>query len=308
MTNNEEILNKINLKIENSKKILNNPYYFRLSKLQIFIYNLLDIRIIKFFVKCLIKITNKFDHLLELKKYQKTFLDPNIISSETEFRSPYGYNEFQEIERFFENIKRVKEKRKVELFFDRINYVINETEKLIKLDSKIKNLASIGCSYAYYESIIANKFNDVNVHCFDRSEHTTILNRKEFSLSNMKFYYGNILDFVAKKTNDSTIFNHMWTAAYFPKNLLDNIYSNLNKNKVKYIILIEPAGISQETGEMYKFSFQDSPSVKYRNNIFIHNYPGMLKKNNYLVQSCELTKIPGIYGEFLLKIIAKKND
>ena len=121
-------------------------------------------------------------------------------------------------------------------------------------------------------------------------------------------FYGDILNFVAKQSGDSTIFNHILTTTYLPKNLIENIYSNLNKNNVNYIILIEPIGISQETGEMYKFNFQDFPSVRYKKNLFIHNYPGILKKYNYSVESCELSKDPIRYGEFLLKIIAKKGD
>lgn len=308
MPNNDEILRKINLEIQNSKKIIKNPYYFKLSKFQIFIYNLLDIRIVSFVVKYLIRITEKFDSLLKLKKQQLSLLNPNISPEDVKFNSFYGYNELQEIEKIFDNAKGVKEKRKAGLFFDRINYAVNETERLIKSDGKIKNLVSIGCSYAYYESIIAKKFNNVNVMCFDRSEHTSILNRKEFPLANMNFFYGDILNFVAKQSGDSTIFNHIWITTYLPKNLIENIYSNLNKNNVNYIILIEPIGISQETGQMYKFNFQDFPSVRYKKNIFIHNYPGILKKYNYSVESCELSKDPLDNGEFLLKIIAKKGD
>lgn len=57
---------------------------------------------------------------------------------------------------------------------------------------------------------------------------------------------------------------------------------------------------------MYKFSLKDSPSVNYRKNIFIHNYPGILNKYNYAMESCELSKIPNNGNDFLLKIISKK--
>ena len=33
---------------------------------------------------------------------------------------------------------------------------------------------------------------------------------------------------------------------------------------------------SRETGEFFEFSFEDIPSVRYYNDIFIHNYPGIL--------------------------------
>ena len=90
------------------------------------------------------------------------------------------------------------------------------------------------------------------------------------------------------------------------KELVEKIYFNLNKSNNKYIILVEPVGIIHQTEEMYKFSLQDCQSRKYRNKTFIHNYPGILKKNNYKIEKCELSKIPNQRSDFLLKIISKK--
>ena len=67
----------------------------------------------------------------------------------------------------------------------------------------------------------------------------------------------------------------MYTTTYLPKDLVENIYSCLEKSLTKYIIIAEPFGISR-TGEMYDFSFKEKPSVRFKTNCFIHNYPGIL--------------------------------
>ena len=207
MTNKKNILLKINIDIQNSNKVITNPNYFDFSKLQIFIYNLLNIKIIFAFIKFFIKIARYLEFVINTKNLRLTKLDPNISSKlnkkkflkiNHEQNQEYGYDEFSEIKRFYMNVKIVKAKNNAGLFFDRINYSINETVKIINLDQNIKKLKSVGCAYAYFENIIAQKFKKIKVECFDRSEITAILNKQEFPLSNINFFFGDIIDFVSK--------------------------------------------------------------------------------------------------------------
>jgi hypothetical protein len=314
MTNKKNILEKINIDIQNSNKVITNPYYFEFSKLQIFIYNLLNIKIIFSFIKFFIKIAKYLEFVINTKNLILTKLDPNISSKlnkkkslkiNHELNQEYGYDEFSEIKRFYTNVKIVNTKNNAGLFFDRINYSVNETVKIINLDQNIKKLKSVGCSYAHFENIIAQKFKKIKVECFDRSEITAILNKKEFPLSNINFFFGDIIDFVSKQDSDYSIFNHMFTLVYLPKDLVEELYFQLKKNNTKYIILAERVGISRETGKMYKFDFRDLPSVRFRNNMFIHNYPGILKKYGYSIESLDVIEVPEIKKEYMLKIVAK---
>ena len=315
MIDKNEILKKLNFDVKNSNRVVTNSNYFSLSKLQLIFYNLLNINIFYSFVKLLISIVRKFENLIKIKNIKLQSLDPNISPKEKKFNSlksnnelnqKYGYDEFTEIKRFYANAKLVKSKNNSGLFLDRVNYSINETEKIINLDKSIKKLVSVGCSYAHYEHVISKKFKKIKVECFDRSEVTAILNKKEFPLSNINVSFGDIIDFISKQDSDYSIFNHMWTLAYLPKDFVEQIYSELNKINTKYIILVESIGISRETGKMYKFGFKDLPSVRWKNNIFIHNYPGILNKYGYSIENLDLTEIPQNKNEYLLKIVAKK--
>lgn len=283
-----ELIDRINLELQNSNKTFK-----------------------KNFLSILLKKIKKEIHKYFKKKIQSSpnnlkKLSPNFSKKSESIYNSYGYTQDEEVSRFLHNASLVKKKDNSGLFIDRITYSINQTERLVDLNKDIKKILSIGCSYAYYESIIAQKYSNIDVQCFDRSEKVAILNLKEFSSSNIKFCHGDIFDFLSKQDNKVSIFNHMWTMAYLPKNQVEEIYFNLSKINNKYIILVEPVGKYEKNGEMYKFSLKDSPSVNYRKNIFIHNYPGILNKYNYALESCELSKIPNNENDFLLKIISKK--
>ena len=172
MTNKKNILEKINIDIQNSNKVITNPYYFEFSKLQIFIYSLLNIKIIFSFIKFFIKIAKYLEFVINTKNLILTKLDPNISSKlnkkkslkiNHELNQEYGYDEFSEIKRFYTNVKIVNTKNNAGLFFDRINYSVNETVKIINLDQNIKKLKSVGCSYAHFENIIAQDHTEENI-------------------------------------------------------------------------------------------------------------------------------------------------
>ena len=309
--NQKRLLEKINLNVRNSGNNKINPRYLNLSKLQIFIYILLNKKIIFIATKYFIKISKFLENILLIKANELTLLDPNISLKSKSFNSlendkKYGYDEFDEIKRFFVNKKLLKKKSNDGLLIDRINYCINKTEKLISSDLEVKELLTIGCSYAYYESIIAEKCKKIEVNCFDRSEITATLNKREFSCANINFHHGEVIDFLIHHKHKCSIFNHMWTFCYLGKDFIEKIYSNL-KNKTKYIILVEPFGISREKEVFYEFSFEDIPSVRYYRNIFMHNYPGILKKYNFDIETLQIKEIPNKQYSYLLYIVAKNN-
>tara|TARA_B100000524_G_C23638549_1_gene365815 strand:- start:690 stop:1652 length:963 start_codon:yes stop_codon:yes gene_type:complete len=313
--NQKEFLKKINFKINNSKQVIKNPEFFNLSKIQIFIFNLLDNFLFLIFAKSIIKVSKYFENLLSIKNDKLLSLDPNYSPNNKSFNNlkiskkntRYGYDEFSEIRRFFSNKKLILEKSNNGLLKTRIDFALKETKKIISKDLEVKKLLSIGCSYAYYESIIAKKWKNINVDCFDRSEITAILNKREFSFSNMSFSHGDLINFLENQKPQYSIFNHMYTTTYLPKDLVENIYSCLEKSLTKYIIIAEPFGISRETGEMYDFSFKEKPSVRFKTNCFIHNYPGILFKYNFSIINYKIVEVPTNRNSFFLYLIAKNN-
>ena len=257
------------------------------------------------------KIYNKFSQLSNLAmeggfKSQITNRQVGGGANDNSFSSNYGYSEINEITRFFKNLEGYKVNRVDGLFKVRFEQAYNDNLKIISTNNgKIDNLLTIGCSYAKYESLIAQNSENINVKCFDRSVHTSIMNRDHFTSKNINFFHGDVFKFISEESNHKTIFNHIWTAAYLPKEFIERIYCELMKNKAKYIYLIEPVGVSLETGEMYCFSNNDTKSVSLRGNIYIHNYPGIIKKYGYRVINSELLKIPENKSRYLLKILAK---
>ena len=309
------LLTKINLKVKNSGNKKIDHRFLNLSKIQRLIYVLLNWKIIYITTKYFIRISKYLDNVLLIKAAKLTLLDPNNSPTKKSFNllenikndKMYGYNELTEITRFFQNKKLIKQKNNNGDLFTRVNFCVNETEKILSSDHKVKKLFTVGCSYAYYESVIAKKFEHIQVKCFDRSEITALLNKREFVFSNINFHYGDMIDFLIKQEPVCSIFNHMWTLAYLPKDYVEHIYSNLKKNKTKYIILTERFGISRETGEFFEFSFEDIPSVRYYNDIFIHNYPGILRKYNFDIAKLQVKEIQNKKYSYLLYIVAKNN-
>ena len=122
----------------------------------------------------------------------------------------------------------------------------------------------------------------------------------------MNFIDGDIFNFLKNKFDNSLFFSAR-TALIMPKTFLDELYQSVYKANYKYIILFEQIGISHETYQSYEFSDTDKPSVAFRWGMYLHNYPGLLKKNGYEVKESKLIKTDHPHEDYrFLYIFAEK--
>jgi len=227
-----------------------------------------------------------------------------------DFESGFGYDEFEEIKYIFHYYKQIKNNfegknlSESKLLYENI---INICSDLIPR-LNVKNFTNFGSMYAYTDSILAKKFPETIFHCADRSKYTKILMEKIFNnFSNMKFVDGDIFNFLDNKYQNSMFFSTR-TALIMPQDFLDELYSKVYLADYKYVVMFEQIGISHETCKAYEFSDHDKKSLSYRWGMYLHNYPGILKKAGYKVIESKLIKTNHPYEDYrFLYILAKKN-
>ncbi len=170
-------------------------------------------------------------------------------------------------------------------------HAVSTLSGILSKDPSVKSVVNFGVSYAYVDSLLARKYPHVNFVGIDRSHFTRCLNEACFChLSNMRFVAADIFDYLSTKTFEDGVFFHCRTLTVLPPRFIEKLYLAAKSAGFKYIVGMEPMGISRQTGEPYEFSFEQRPSVVYRGIMCIHNYPEILRKAEYEVQSIELLK------------------
>ncbi len=179
---------------------------------------------------------------------------------------------------------------------------------LFKRDSEIREVLDFGVSYGYVDSVLARQFPQIRFHGIDRSRYTKEYNEQFFKdIENLKFHAGDVFEFFKMPRAGKSVLFHMRTAVVLPESFLYTFYRAAHERSFDYIVGIEQVGISRETGRAYTFTEDDKPSVLFRASMFIHNYPGILKKCGYDIIQTEMIKTAHITPDFrLLSFVAKR--
>lgn len=172
---------------------------------------------------------------------------------------------------------------------DIINKVEDVFDRMFAMGPGIKSVLDFGVSYGHINSVIAKKRPDVQMYGIDRSPLTKMYNEHYFgSVPNLHFVAGDVFDLLKGVKFDALF--HMRTATLLPKNFNINLYEKAAAAGVDWVLGAEPLGMSWQTSSPYEFSYNDKPSVSFRNHMFIHNYPSMLKQAGFNLRHAELTK------------------
>jgi hypothetical protein len=155
--------------------------------------------------------------------------------------------------------------------------LLKEIPHVIESDRTINKVLNFGVSYAYVDSTLAKKYPNILFNGVDRSPLTKLYNEQFFREKNFNIITGNIED-VLKADWKNTLFVHSRVMIFMPQQFAENLYSQVKQSGCKYIVGIEQCGISWEIGKPYNFNLEEQKSVVFRNHLFIHNYPGLLKK------------------------------
>ena len=89
-----------------------------------------------------------------------------------------------------------------------------------------------------------------------------------------------ITDFMRRFNDDlsDTAFLHMRTMMIFPENFVRDLIDSLAERRIGAIIGFEPYGYSLRAKRLYAFSTAYQPSIEYRGNNLIHNYPAWAER------------------------------
>lgn len=182
--------------------------------------------------------------------------------------------------------------------------VIDLSEEVFK-DSATTKMLNFGVSYAYTDSLLAEKYPHISFAGVDRSEITKVYNEQYFNLPNLSFVADDIFECMEAGW-DNALFAHIRTHACLPREFVEKIYSTAFKAGFKYILGVESCGISWQTGKHYPFSLADQDSVSFRNGMYIHNYPFLLEKHGYSLMHSQILKTPHPDPNFrLISFVAK---
>lgn len=247
---------------------------------------------------------------------KRTLQSIELLNQESEekahdFDSPYGYeDDLHELKTALKYAKQIQEGFKgpseSKQLYSHIETILTD----LFLDEKTKTFFNFGVSYANIDSILASKFSEIQFIGIDRSIFTKAYNESLFAhLHNLQFVAGAIFEFLDKNQFPEGIFFHTRTLVLLPKVFIEKLYKAIAKAKFQYIICVEQIGISRQTLQAYQFSEEEQSSVAYRDMMYIHNYPALLKGAGFSVERSELVKTNHPHEDLrLLSISAQRNQ
>jgi hypothetical protein len=153
---------------------------------------------------------------------------------------------------------------------------------------KIKNVFNFGIGFAFVDNQLALKFPNINFFGIERTLAAKFYNEATGIPSNCKIYAGDVISHLENKSYENGLFIHIRTAVLLPKYFIEDLYSRLEQAGFVELYAVEPLGLSRNTGTSFNFSLQEKKSELYRRHMFIHNYPGILKKHNFHINSFDL--------------------
>lgn len=170
---------------------------------------------------------------------------------------------------------------------------------LFRADPNIRELVNFGVGYAHVDGILASKFPAVTFVGIDRSRFTKFLNEDDFrDRENMEFVAGDIFQLLEKRDFAGGVFFTARTLLLLPKSFIDRLYAAVHRAKFRYIVGLEQLGISRQTGQAYEFSDDEQASVVFRDTMFIHNWPGIVKNADFTMARSELVKSQHPHEDF----------
>ena len=188
------------------------------------------------------------------------------------------------------------------------DHIVTTLLELFRKDTSITELLNFGVSYAHVDSILAKLNPRIHFTGIDRSIFTKLYNEEYFShINNLKFITGDIFETLEKRKFSNAVLFHTRTLCLLPPSFILHLYKKAAAAGFQYIVGMEQMGISRSTYKEFNFSYEPSPSVIFRNGMFIHNYPGILKESGFRVVDIELIETRHLHRDYrVLSFIAKR--
>ena len=248
----------------------------------------------------------------EQKRLASISLLNNPAQNAQDFGSNYGYNDaVRELSytALYHNQLREKDFEEQPSESSALyKQAIQVLSKLFDRDKNITHLVNFGVCYAHIDSVLSRKYRQVNFIGVDRSNFTKLYNEEYFADSqNLEFINGDILDLLTQRKFGGLCLLHTRTACYLPKTFMERLYKTAYDSGCRYIIGLEQIGISRQTFKPFEFDESDRPSVLFRDGFFIHNYPGLVSKAGFKIESIELVKTKHPHEDYrILSFVAQR--
>jgi hypothetical protein len=286
---------------------LNFPYDLKYARLLYFTKLVWRNKLVIKMAKHVVNINNMFNSRIALRN--SIDLSERGAVNNDGFESPYGYeDDFRELKVAVNYQREIQEGFKTPVCSKELyRHIVLTCSKLLK-KPQVKDFFNFGISYAYTDSVLAKKFPSVNFSGIDRSDFTKLLNESNFSdISNLEFYTGDIFNHLQKHKSQNGVFFHTRTLTLLPKEFIEKLYKLVFQSGFQYIVCMEQIGMSRQTLKSYEFSDVDQPSVAYREQMYIHNYPYIFEKSGFTVIQSELLKTDHPHSDYrILSIVAKR--
>ena len=250
--------------------------------------------------RLLIKTGTRIDNFRNLRDDLRDPVDPNAEQPaganmrETDFEAGYGYeSEFREIEIADYYRGQIEagdlqgQRTESGQLYDAIFRAFED-----HLSPLVTKVVNFGVSYGYVDATLARRFPDIQFYGVDRSELTKRYNEEIFGeLPNLHFVAGDVFEFLESQDFDNAALLHARTLTLLPKGFVEKLYAAAAAAGFGQVFGFEQCGISWQTGRPYVFDEDpDRPSVYFRNGMFIHNYPGLLKTAGFGLERATLIK------------------
>ncbi len=191
---------------------------------------------------------------------------------------------------------------------DAVQNVDRMFSALAAADPSVATCLNFGVSYAHVDATLAEQFPAITFIGLDRSPLTKTLNELAFpAIENLAFIADDIFKVLNTRRFERGVFLHCRTLVQMPASFITRLYERAYAAGFEYVIGVEPVGLSRASGSDYPYTDQMQPSALFRDNLFLHNYPGLLASAGYAVQTIDLARTNHPHEDYrLLCFLAKR--
>ena len=177
-------------------------------------------------------------------------------------------------------------------------HIIDVSSQLIR-EKNPPCFLNFGVSYAYTDSILADKFSTTMFYGIERTPAAQLYNKAfRGDVKNLQILAGDIFDALKNGQFEGGVFFHTRTLLLLPASFINKLYSAVYDAGFKRIVGVEQFGVSRQTGKPYCFSYEEQESVVYRAFMYIHNYPNILRKCGFELTRFESLKTGHPHEDF----------
>ena len=178
-------------------------------------------------------------------------------------------------------------------------------------DPSLRSCLNFGVSYGRADARLAARFPNMEFVGLDRSPLTKVLNELVHpapAAGNLKFVADDIFHALGQRAWARSAFLHCRTLVQLPMSFIERLYAAVHAAGFEYVLGFEPVGLSRVSKASFGFSDSRKSSELFRDNLFLHNYPGLLAAAGYAVQRSDLVRTSHPHEDYrILYFVAKRN-